>query len=125
LIQCTDVPKYELKCPSFVIMVRMVTGSQLVPEKTVEPLEKREAERPYNVYVHNDDVTPMEFVVHILMTVFDIPMLNAEQIMYTAHLNGKAYVQTLPAGEARRRIGKARFAARLRKFPLEFSMEVE
>ena len=106
-------------------MVGMVTGSQLVPEKTVEPLEKREVERPYNVYVHNDDVTPMEFVVHILMTVFDVPMLNAQQIMYTAHLNGKAYVQTLPSGEARRRIGKARFAARLRKFPLEFSMEVE
>jgi ATP-dependent Clp protease adapter protein ClpS len=46
-------------------------------------------------------------------------------IMYTAHLNGAAYVQTLPRTEAKRRINKAHFAARLKSFPLEFSMEPE
>jgi ATP-dependent Clp protease adapter protein ClpS len=45
--------------------------------------------------------------------------------MYSAHLNGKAYVQTLPRKEAQRRVGQARFSARLRGFPLEFSMEAE
>ena len=107
------------------IMGRLPAGDQLVPEKARKRVEKLEPEPPYRIYVHNDEVTPMDFVVHILVTVFLVPTINAEQIMFAAHLNGKAYVQTLPAPEARRRISKARFAARLRKFPLEFSMEAE
>jgi ATP-dependent Clp protease adaptor protein ClpS len=106
-------------------MRRTPIGDQLVPEKTRRQLERSETEPPYRVYLHNDDVTPMEFVIHILVTIFLLPSLNAGQIMYAAHLNGKAYVQTLPAAEARRRIAKARFAARLREFPLEFSLEAE
>ena len=67
----------------------------------------------------------MDFVVHVLTTIFQLPSPNAEQVMYAAHLNGKAYVQTLPRSEAQRRVGLARFAARLRGFPLEFSVEAE
>jgi ATP-dependent Clp protease adapter protein ClpS len=67
----------------------------------------------------------MDFVTHILITVFFIPHLNAAYIMYTAHLNGSAYVQTLPKPEAGKRIGQAHFSARLKGYPLEFSMEPE
>lgn len=93
------------------------------------PVEKsgtREVREPlYRVIIHNDDQTPMDFVVHVLASVFEIPEPNAGFIMYTAHLNGQAYVQTLPRPEAQRRISKARFSARLRGYPLEFSMEPE
>jgi ATP-dependent Clp protease adaptor protein ClpS len=95
---------------------------QIVPSRKKKQQERREGERPCRVFVHNDDVTPMDFVVHVLATVFLIPSPNAEHIMYAAHLNGKSYVQTLPEDEARRRIGKARFSARLRDLPLEFSL---
>jgi ATP-dependent Clp protease adaptor protein ClpS len=67
----------------------------------------------------------MDFVVHVLVGEFLLPVINAEQVMYAAHLNGRAHVQTLPANEAHRRIGRACFAARLRQFPLQFSMEAE
>ena len=77
------------------------------------------------MFIHNDDVTPMEFVVHILVLVFELPTPNAIMVMQTAHLNGKAYVQSLPKSAARRRVGQARFAARLRGFPLEFSLAAE
>ncbi len=98
---------------------------QLVPRKT-EQEEGKGLEAPYyRVIVHNDDVTPMDFVIHILITVFLVPELNAAHIMYAAHLNGEAYVQTLPKAEAKRRIDKAHFAARLRSYPLEFSMRPE
>jgi ATP-dependent Clp protease adaptor protein ClpS len=96
---------------------------QLVPQRIRGSRPKGEIEPPYRVYIHNDDVTPMQFVVHILATVFLLPAINAEQVMYSAHLNGRAYVQTLPGAEARRRVAKARFAARLRKYPLDFSVE--
>ena len=67
----------------------------------------------------------MDFVIHVLMTIFLVPSPNAEHIMLTAHLNGRAYVQTLPAPEARRRINRATFVARLKQLPLHFSMEPE
>lgn len=104
-------------------LLRIVTT--LLPEKTKHDIHQPETERPYRVYIHNDDVTPMDFVVHILMTIFLLPAVNAAQVMRSAHLNGRAYVQTLPLSEARRRIAQARFAARLRNYPLEFSMEAE
>ena len=94
---------------------KVVVIPETVPETELEPM--------YRVIIHNDDVTPMDFVIHILITVFNIPNTNAMNIMYTAHLNGEAYVQTLPKLEAQRRVSKARFAARLQSYPLDFSIK--
>lgn len=77
------------------------------------------------IVVHNDGLTPMDFVVHILLTVFLLPGVNALTIMYSAHLTGQAYVQSLPRPEARRRINSAHFAARMKGFPLRFTLETE
>jgi len=106
-------------------MAWMPGNQQIVPARSKKQQERHEHDRPCRVFVHNDDVTPMDFVVHVLATVFMIPSPNAEHIMYDAHLNGRSYVQTLPEAEARRRIGQAHFAARLRGLPLEFSLERE
>lgn len=103
----------------------MASEARPIPEKIEKEKEKTEQGPLYRVFIHNDDVTPMDFVIHVLITFFIIPHPNAINIMYTAHLNGKAYVQTLPKPEARRRINKACFAARLKRYPLEFSMEAE
>lgn len=106
-------------------MPRMQLEGQLLPERTRRTEEETRREPPYRVIVHNDDVTPMDFVIHILVTVFLVPDENAITIMYTAHLNGSAYVQTLPKAEARKRINKAHFAARMAQYPLTFTMEPE
>lgn len=79
----------------------------------------------YRVIIHNDDVTPMDFVLHILIRVFNLTGAHALQVMYTAHFHGSAYVQTLPKPEAEKRIGLARFSARLNGYPLEFSLQPE
>lgn len=79
----------------------------------------------YRVIIHNDNITPMDFVTHILITIFLLPDANAAYIMYTAHLKGTAYVQTLPKAEAQKRIGKAHFAATMKSYPLQFTMEPE
>jgi ATP-dependent Clp protease adaptor protein ClpS len=103
----------------------MPQREQPLPRRTFGPERQAAGKGPVRIFIHNDDVTPMDFVVHVLVGVFLLPVVNAEQVMYSAHLNGRAYVQTLPAGEAHRRIGNACFAARLRQFPLQFSMEAE
>jgi len=96
-----------------------------IPERIEKEDQQTQEEPPFRVIVHNDHVTPMDFVIHILITIFFVPNANAMNIMYTAHLNGAAYVQTLPRTEAKRRINKAHFAARLKSYPLEFSIEPE
>ena len=79
----------------------------------------------YRVIIHNDNITPMDFVTHILTTIFLMPDANAAYIMYTAHLKGTAYVQTLPKAEAKKRINKAHFAAAMQSYPLQFTLEPE
>jgi ATP-dependent Clp protease adaptor protein ClpS len=67
----------------------------------------------------------MDFVVHILERIFLVTGPEAYRIMYEAHINGRAYVQSLPRAEAHKRIGRAHFAAGLEGYPLHFSMEPE
>ncbi len=79
----------------------------------------------YHVIIHNDDVTPMDFVINILTSIFELDNLRALHVMYTAHYQGSAYVQTLPKPEAVKRVGMAHMSARLNSYPLEFTLEPE
>ena len=91
-----------------------------------EDAQQETSEGPlYRVIIHNDNITPMDFVTHILISIFLLPDANAAYIMYTAHLKGTAYVQTLPKPEAQKRINKAHFAAAMQSYPLQFTMESE
>jgi len=97
----------------------------ITPEKTKEVSQEPSLEPLYRVLIHNDDVTPMDFVVKILERIFFVDRIAAIHIMYTAHHNGSAYVQTLPKAEAQSRIGRAHFAAGMEGYPLRFSMTPE
>jgi len=101
--------------------------TQANPE--VEITEDQEQETAYEpmfrVIIHNDDVTPMDFVVHVLNNIFMLLVPDAVEVMFTAHYRGEAVVQILPKSEAERRINKAHFAAGLEGYPLHFSMEAE
>lgn len=44
----------------------------------------------YKVVLHNDDFTPMEFVVEVLQTFFHLDSEAAVQVMMTVHTRGKA-----------------------------------
>ena len=82
-------------------------------------------EPPYRVIIHNDDITPMDFVVYILLTIFLLIGPSAVQVMYTAHYHGSAHVQTLPKSEAQNRVNRAHFAAAMAGYPLHFTLERE
>lgn len=96
-------------------------------ERDVETnLERLEEEEPrYRIIIHNDDVTPFDFVIVILQRIFQLLPLAAEHVTFMAHYTGQAYVCTLPLNEAKKRVGKAHFAAQLEGYPLKFTIEPE
>ncbi len=77
----------------------------------------------YRVIIHNDDVTPMDFVVAILAGVFGLELLRADEVMLEAHRTGAAHVATLSLEEAEARVEKAHSLARARRYPLTFTYE--
>jgi len=87
--------------------------------------QQTELEPLFRVLVHNDDVTPMDFVTRVPVSVFLLGYPEAAEIMLYAHRHGMSVVQILPKAEAKKRINKAHFAAGLEGYPLHFSMEPE
>jgi len=98
---------------------------QIIPEIQIIEETKTELEPLYKVIIHNDPVTPMDFVVHVLKNYFYLSNNKAADIMFTAHIYNTAYVQTLAKSEAEKRIHKAHFEANNAGYPLHFSMEPE
>jgi ATP-dependent Clp protease adaptor protein ClpS len=78
-----------------------------------------------SVFIHNDDVTPWDFVVHVLRAVFFLAPFAAERITSQAHHHGMAHVMTLPVEEAKYRVGQAHSLARAASYPLQFTIETE
>ena len=97
----------------------------ILPEIQIIEETETELEPLYRIIIHNDPVTPMDFVIHVLKNYFYLANDKAADIMFTAHIYGSAYVQTLAKSEAEKRINKAHFEANNAGYPLHFSMEPE
>lgn len=102
-------------------ITRPGTGQETLEERDTQTAQ----EPPYRVLIHNDDVTPYDFVIVVLVRIFQLTPIIAEHITYLAHTNNVALVTVLPKAEAEKRVGKAHFAARLEGFPLTFTLEPE
>jgi ATP-dependent Clp protease adaptor protein ClpS len=88
---------------------------------------QKQVEKPplYKVLLHNDDYTSMEFVVHVLKTVFHKPESDAIRIMLAVHHQGVgvAGVYTYEIAEAK--VDKVTQLARANEFPLLCTLEEE
>ena len=111
-------------------MTKPSPSIDVAPPQTTTDIEflvvsDEELERPYRVIIENDDVTPMEFVILVLLTVFSLAIDQAESVMLEAHHRGEAHVVTLPYEEARERVYQAHSLARAAGYPLSFYLEPE
>lgn len=79
----------------------------------------------YRVLIHNDDVTPMDFVVRVLREIFHLDTGKAVEIMWAAHTGGVAHVVSEPLERAEFHVDQARSLSRPRGYPLSFSIEPE
>ncbi|WP_204723365.1 ATP-dependent Clp protease adaptor ClpS [Fastidiosibacter lacustris] len=71
-----------------------------------------------NVYVLNDDFTPMEFVVDLIQNVFKLETRHAERVTMEAHFKGKALCGKYPKDLAETMACKAISIAKQAGHPL-------
>lgn len=76
-----------------------------------------------NVVFYNDDFTTMEFVVDVLVSIFNKPHYEAEKLMNAVHENGSAVVGTYTFDIAVSRKNLAVQIARKNGFPLRVEVE--
>ena len=80
-------------------------------------VEKKEPTH-FKVLLLNDDYTTMEFVVHVLETVFQKTPAEAYRIMMAVHLNGKGIAGVYPWEVAETKVEVVTTMARDAGYPL-------
>ncbi|MDP5031737.1 MAG: ATP-dependent Clp protease adapter ClpS [Paraglaciecola sp.] len=87
--------------------------------------EKQKAVPPpmYKVFLNNDDYTPMDFVIEVLMRFFNLDAEKANQIMLTVHYRGRAVCGIYTAEIAETKVMQVTRYARQHQHPLMCTME--
>ena len=98
------------------------THYEVTPEGIVE---KEKLKRPpmYNVVFHNDNFTPMDFVVVVLTTFFGHSTEAAAQIMIDVHKKGKGVAGTYTRDIAEAKIAQDIQNAQNNEHPLLIDIE--
>ena len=96
-------------------------------EENVESETGLEVEEPpmYKVMLLNDDYTTMEFVVEVLVYVFQKTPEEATRIMLNVHRKGVGICGIYPFEVAETKVNTVETLARENKFPLKCVMERE
>ena len=79
--------------------------------------------KQYLVIMHNDDFTPMDFVVDILINIFQKKHEEAVSIMLQIHKGSRGVVGTYPYDIAKSKAEKAMAAAREEGYPFRITVE--
>lgn len=77
----------------------------------------------YNVIMHNDDKTTMDFVVMVLQRIFHKSADDAETVMLKIHNEGAAVVGTYYKDIAETKVRLTHSLARQNGFPLLLTIE--
>ena len=86
---------------------------------------KTERPRLYKVLLLNDDYTPREFVVAVLMGEFRMSEDQVHRVMITAHRRGLCVVAVFTKEVAETKATRATEAGRSKGYPLQFTIEPE
>lgn len=94
-------------------------------ELATETRKKTKRPRLYKVLLHNDDYTTMEFVVAVLITVFNKSESDAIAIMLHVHNRGIGVAGLYPRDVAETKVNKVMAMAQQAQHPLLCTMEPE
>lgn len=88
-----------------------------------EPKSQLKQPTLYQVVMHNDDFTPMEFVVTVLELFFAMERTFATRVMYEIHTTGKAVCGLFSKDVATTKVDQVTDYARMHEHPLLCSIE--
>ena len=77
----------------------------------------------YRVVLHNDDVTPMDFVVTVLLRFFISDTDRAKEVMMAAHNEGRATAAIMPLERAEFKVMRAHAFIQAHNQQLTFTIE--
>ncbi|MBR5704729.1 MAG: ATP-dependent Clp protease adaptor ClpS [Deltaproteobacteria bacterium] len=105
-----------------------MAGKSITDQKTeiaTATIPKPEFPAEWNVFILNDDVTPMTFVTRLLQGVFRLDYATAHQIMLAAHTTGRAHCGKYMKAVAEAKQAQCRVAAAEAGYPLKVIIERE
>lgn len=94
-------------------------------QEQTQTVARTQVERPalYRVLLHNDDYTPMDFVVAVLRDIFRKDDAEAVRIMLHVHKRGLGVAGVYPHQIAETKVNKVHEAAKAEGHPLKCTME--
>ncbi len=78
---------------------------------------------PYKVLMLNDDYTPMEFVVHVLQSIFKMSLEDATRVMLHVHQKGVGVCGIFTYEVAETKVTQVIEYARKNQHPLQCTLE--
>jgi len=94
-------------------------GSEVVEK----PKQKTKRPQLFNVLLYNDDYTTMEFVVHVLESIFDKGPAEAYRVMMEVHTRGRGFCGAYTWEVAETKVAAVHEEARSEGFPLRAGIE--
>ncbi len=104
---------------------KLDSDSHTIDEVEKQRKTERKKPRHYKVLLHNDDYTPMDFVVDILKTFFAKSEAEAHHIMLMVHHKGLGVAGVYPKEIAETKVYQVCSLAERERHPLRCTMEVE
>lgn len=97
------------------------------PERGVATKVREKTKKPsmYRVILMNDDYTPMEFVVQLLMGIFKKTQEEAYRVMMNVHKNGIGVCGVYTFEVAETKVAQVMDAAKRSQHPLQCTLEKE
>jgi len=95
------------------------------PERGVATKIREKTKKPsmYRVILMNDDYTPMEFVVQVLMGIFKKSQEEAYNVMMSVHKNGIGVCGIYTFEVAETKVAQVMDAAKRSQHPLQCTLE--
>ncbi len=88
-----------------------------------EEKPKLKPPKQFKVIVNNDDYTPMEFVIQVLMMYFSMDDAKATRVMMAVHTKGKGICGVFSHEIAETKVDQVNEYSRLNQHPLMCTME--
>ena len=100
--------------------VRVTTSDKV--DVTVKEKDRVAYPSMYDVIFLNDDYTPMDFVIHILMSMFGHDEMTAENVTHRIHDNGQGVAGSYFLEIAEQKASEATLMSRQNEFPLQIKV---